>query len=56
MSNKQTTGSSAFPLALAIGVSLAIALDNYLIGLAIGVGLYFAFSDAPKKEEQKRTP
>ncbi|MCT4776049.1 MULTISPECIES: hypothetical protein [Exiguobacterium] len=49
MSNKQTTGSYAFPLALAIGVSTAIALDNYLIGLAIGVGLYFAFSDPPKK-------
>ena len=56
MTNKQTTGGYAFPLALAIGISLAIALDNYLIGLAIGVGLYFAFSDSPKKDEQKRIP
>lgn len=49
MSNKQTTNSYAFPLALGVGVSTAIALDHYLIGLAIGVGLYFAFSDSPKK-------
>ncbi|WP_161568952.1 hypothetical protein [Exiguobacterium sp. SH0S2] len=49
MSNKQTTGSYAFPLALGVGVTFAIALDNYLLGLALGVGLYFAFSDSPQK-------
>ncbi|WP_215114335.1 hypothetical protein [Exiguobacterium sp. s70] len=49
MSNKPTIGSYAFPLALGVGVSTAIALDHYLIGLAIGVGLYFAFSDSSKK-------
>ncbi|TCI48338.1 MULTISPECIES: hypothetical protein [unclassified Exiguobacterium] len=58
MSNQSVSRFSesyAILIAISSGFMFAIVLDSYLLGFALGTGLYFAFSGSSKKR-RKRPP
>lgn len=52
---KSVFGSTWFGIVLGImyGIGIGIALDNWGVGIALGVAMYFVFSTTSKKGKDK---
>lgn len=53
---KNNKNTFALLIGIGLAVSFGVALENWLLGMALGIGVFFAFSDtdcAEKKTSSK---